>query len=243
MRPHSNVSAISRIVAICIILIVALTAVLSTYFIFEGSANSPSRCDEQLSKATGATNFCLNPLTIEILASNSSDYNVPVLVIRPGTTAQMSILYHLAVNGISGSSTHVRPNLTSTTVPYALSADSGRISNNEVKFENATMVFQNETWVLFSYNVKASSNSSRYYAILPPFYYGFYPAIAVEPSSGNLNYSELTMWGFDGIIESGEFVIPSTIVATSNLNLVNVTVPGTTICPNAACSVIIHRGY
>jgi hypothetical protein len=223
-------------------LVVAAFIVASTY----SGESTPVRqqCDLQLASEAGASsNVCLAPMTVTLSSSNSSSYIVPVLFMKPGTTATITILYHMVVNGNSGATGHSLPNVTSSSLPYALSVKTGGIAQNQVRFGNATLVSHKNNWYLYTYQVHASDNANGYYAILPPLYYGFYPALAVDSGSGQPNKTDLAMWGFSGIIQSGEFIVPSTIVATSsNIRVVNATVPSTPICPNSACSVIQHSG-
>jgi hypothetical protein len=191
-----------------------------------------------------ASNLCLQPIMVANSPTNFSEFIVPVIIMKPGTSANITILYKLLVNGASGASSHSLPNITRTTLPNLLSVDTGRLAvKSEIAFKNATLLLQQGLWRLFEYDVTAASNASGYYAILPPIYYGFYPALAVESNPNELNSTALSMWGFNGTIESGEFIIPSTIVGTSsNLNVVNATELAISTCPNSACSVIIHSG-
>ena len=59
-----------------------------------------------------------------------------------------------------------------------------------------------------------------------PFGPTLYPALAVSSEANSLDTSTLSLWGYvGGITLPGKTAIPSIIVGTSNLTIVNVTVP------------------
>ncbi|MGI0079728.1 MAG: hypothetical protein ACRECH_08890 [Nitrososphaerales archaeon] len=97
---------------------------------------------------------------------------------QPGTTATMSLLYDNMLPSLivpSEGAKPMLPNLTATDVPYALPVSTGHLPDKNVVFSNASLIFQHDSWNLCKYSLSASANSSGYYAILPPFYYGSIP--------------------------------------------------------------------
>ena len=160
------------------------------------------------------------------------------MIMNPGTTSTMDVLYLLSAR--SEGHRGPLPNVTSSEVPLTLSVPSGQLEPGKVSFSNASVVFQDTAVILYRYTVSAAADSNGYYAILPPYYYGIYPALAVGADPNGLNKSALSIWGFSGVIESQEFVVPSYIVGTGNLNVVNATVPMILNCPNPACVMISH---
>lgn len=234
-------AALNKSYSISLIFIL-IVAVLAGVYIYYATAGPPTtsqkNCDAELSDQIGAKSFCLQPISVVLSSSNSSEFYIPVLLMKPGSTASISILYHnVSVN----SPTFTYVPFTANSKPYALSVATGQLDLSGIAFSNGTQLFKNGTWWIYSYSITAASNASGYYMILPPFYTGFYPALVI--GGGPLNYSSLSMWGYTGIIESAEFVLPSTIVGTSNLQLMNVTVPAIADCPNAACIVVTHSRY
>jgi hypothetical protein len=103
-------------------------------------------------------------------------------------------------------------------------------------------VFKDKSVMIYDYTVTTLAGSAGYYAILPPYYFGMLPALAVGADPNQLNASALLMWGYSGTFLSSEVTIPSRIVWTGNMVVVNSTIPMTLDCPNAACSIISHSG-
>jgi hypothetical protein len=207
------------------------------------SSTVPVRvCDAALSAELGlsATNICLQDVQISVSSTNGSRFIVPVMVMQTGTTTTMDILYLLSSETLG----HTGPieNVTASDVPIALSVPSGRASD-QVTFSDASIVFANKNVIIYSYTVKAPYGSNGYYAILAPYYYGAYPALAVGADPDHLNESALSTWGFSGPMQSAEFALPSSIVGTGDLVLVNASVPMIPTCLNPACIVISHSGY
>ncbi len=170
------------------------------------------------------------------------EFYVPVLVMKPGGFGSIDILYHISAATIG----HVGPlpTVAPTLVPFALSVPSATLNTSRVGFSHGVPIFQNSAWIIFRYAVNASADSTGYYAIMPPFYFGIYPALDIGADSNDLNMSALSIWGYTGVIMSAEDTVPSTIVGTSGFSIVNATIPGLDYCPNPACSVISRSsGY
>jgi len=170
------------------------------------------------------------------------EFYVPVLVMKAGGVGTLDILYHLSASSIGhvGPLPTVAPNL----VPFALSVPSATINTSQVGFSDGVVVFQNSGWIIYRYTVHSSVDSMGYYAIMPPYYFGIYPALAIGVNSNDLNMTALSIWGFTGVIMSAEDTVPSTIVGTSGFSIVNATIPGLADCPNPACSQISRSsGY
>ncbi len=239
-RVNEGPSAITMLAAVVLIVIIAAGVAVTSFFLME--KQHAVSCDTRLVEQIGATSkLCLHPLNVTVSGSNSSNFEIPVLVMKPGGTGSIEILYHLsaAVIGHKGP----LPVLSSSIVPLTLSVNASREGNSKVVFSNGVLLLNNSGWLVYKYTVNTSAASTGYYAIEPPYYYGIYPALAVGIKPGDLNMSALSMWGFDGIIESGEFIVPSTIVSTSGFGLLNATVLGISYCPNAACVLISHSAY
>jgi hypothetical protein len=205
------------------------------------TATSARTCDAAFSAEVGvsATGLCLQDVQISVSPSNGSTFVVPVMVMKTGATATLDILYLLGSETVG----HTGPieNVTASDVPVALSVPSGTVSD-KVTFSNASIAFANKDVIIYSYTVSANAGSDGYYAILPPYYYGTYPALAVGADPDQLNASALSAWGFSGAMQSGEFALPSIVVGIGSLMLVNATVPMTETCPNGACVIISHSG-
>ncbi len=170
------------------------------------------------------------------------EFYVPVLVMKPGGFGTIDILYDLSASSIG----HVGPlpTVPSTLVPFALSVPSAIINTSRVGFSDGVPIFQNSAWVIYRYTVNASADSTGYYAIMPPYFFGIYPALDIGADANNLNMSTLSIWGYTGVIMSAEDSVPSTIVGTSGFAVVNATIPGLPDCPNPACSLISRSdGY
>lgn len=199
-------------------------------------------CDTSLTGELGISSpgLCLQqPLQVSVLSSNYSEYVVPVMILQPGSSTAVYILYLLADEAVAHPGQI--ENVTTSDVPVAMSVPSGEVSGL-VTFSNATVLFSSKSVILYEYTVTAAVGSDGYYAVLPPYYYGAYPALAVGASPGALNQTALQTWGYDGMMLSGEFVLPSDIVGTGNLMVVNATVPTTPECPTPACVTISHSG-
>lgn len=174
------------------------------------------------------------------MVSYVPEFYVPVLIMKPGGVGTIDILYHLSASSIG----HVGPlpTVPSTLVPYALSIASATRNTSLVEFSHGVPIFQNSAWILYRYTVNASVHSTGYYAIMPPYFFGIYPALDIGTDSNNLNMTTLSIWGYTGIIMSAEDTVPSTIVGTSGFTVVNATIPGLSYCPNAACNLISRSG-
>ena len=144
---------------------------------------------------------------------------------KPGTSASIWILYEPHAD--KGSGFNPQSKLTSFNIPTAISAISGVPSGN-VSFSKGTLLFSQNNWTIYDYTVSASANSSGYFVIIVPFGPTLYPALAVSSEANSLNTSTLSLWGYVGGITTGETAIPSIIVGTSNLTIVNVTITGIT---------------
>jgi len=55
--------------------------------------------------------------------------------------------------------------------------------------------------------------------------------------------TRMSLWGYVGAIQTGETVIPSILVGTSNLAIVNVTIPESQYCHTRACNIIASSEY
>jgi hypothetical protein len=222
-----------------LLFLVLLATVSGTYI---GWATSGGQeCNTQLSAKIGSpADLCLQTIAINYSGSNSSDAIVPVLVMKPGTSASISILYEPHAD--KGSGFNPQSKLTSFNIPTAISAISGVPSGN-VSFSKGTLLFSQNNWTIYSYTVSASANSSGYFVIIVPFGPTLYPALAVSSEANSLNTSTLSLWGYVGGITTGETAIPSIIVGTSNLTIVNVTIPESQRCMTRACNVIASSQY
>jgi hypothetical protein len=151
----------------------------------------------------------------------------------------MDILYLLSSESVG----HKGPiqNVTTLDLPVTMSVPSGKVSDR-VTFSDPTALVSGRGFIVYSYSVTAAAGSDGYYAILPPFYFGAYPVLAVGAQPDRLNQSALTTWGYDGVMQSGEFALPSDIVGTGALTLVNATVPAVPGCTTPACVIISHSG-
>ena len=224
--------------AVGLVLIVAVGAVGAAYaYLGTRSAAPAPACDTKLSDQIGAgAGVCLHPLSV-VLNTTTLDSGVPVLIIKPGTAGSVDILYHLSV-GAYVSHPNLKPNLTAAHVPLVLSVATASINRSLVGFSNGTVVFKNSDWVIYRYGLESAPDSAGYYAILPPYYWGMYPALYITSDPGSLNASSLSLWGFTGCCMSGEVTLPATIVGTHGFEVVNETVPGISYCPNLACDLI-----
>lgn len=228
-----------------IAVIVVLLVSLAGYSLLNPVPNAPTgasvACDSTLSTALGITNagLCLQDVQVSVSDFNSSDFVVPVMIMGQGTTTTVDILYLLNSESVG----HNGPiqNVTADDFPVAISVPSGKVST-QVTFSNASVLYTGKGIVIYSYTVTSSAESDGYYAIAPPFYFGVYPVLAVGAEPGQLNDTAVSMWGYDGMMQSGEFALPSDIVGTGTLVLVNATVPATPSCPNPACIVVAHSG-
>jgi hypothetical protein len=234
------VPRVLRSAEIALVIILLVIGVYGTYILLNKIPKT-ANCDSFLSKEVGANDLCLRPFTISISPSNSSDFVVPVLIAQPGGSASIEVLYHLSASTVNHQGNLA--SLTPSDVPDMLSESTGTVSPSQVTVSNGVLVYNSTAWVIYSYTLRTSSASEGYYAILPPFYYGTYPALAVASESNTLNMSALAMWGFDEVGQSSEFVIPSTIVGTSGLSVVNASVPQISYCPNSACIAVSHSLY
>jgi hypothetical protein len=160
------------------------------------------------------------------------------MIMKPGTSTTFELLYLLNARTVG----HAGPeaNVTASTLPFALSVPSGTIDTNKVMFSNTTVIYQTAAVIIYRYTLSAADDSAGYYAMLPPYYYGTYPAFAIGADPNNLNESALSIWGYSGFMISQEFIVPSYVVGTGDLNVVNATIPMISYCPNQACNMIAH---
>lgn len=238
-----------------LIFILVLVMGATTYFLSSASPHAPA-CDTLLASQIGAPagQLCLRSLNIVVSNSNFvllgggrgglvnhvPEFYVPVLVLKPGETGTMDILYHLSASTIG----HVGPlpTVPPSLVPFALSVASATVNTSRVRFSEGVVVYQDNGWIIYRYTVNSSVDSTGYYAITPPYYFGIYPALDIGSDSKDLNMSTLSIWGYTGVMMSAEDTVPSTIVGTSGFNVLNATIPGLPDCPNPACSVISRSG-
>ncbi len=235
-----EVGASKAVTALLLVSIVGIATVSVLYF----STRTPGpACDSRLTSKIGAagSGLCLRPMNVTE-DSNFTHFQVPVLVIQPGSTGTIDILYDLA-SGAYVSHPDIKPNMTATIVPLALSVATAKTNASVVGFSPGTAIFHNNRWVIFRYAVSTSSSSTGYYAILPRFYWGKFPALAVGANPESLNLTSLAMWGYTNCCISGEVIMSSTIVGAAGFTMVNATVPGISYCPNAACNLVSRSLY
>lgn len=207
-----------------------------------GSATTDHRCDQALEDGLGlqtTQGVCLEDVQVAVSSANQSDFVVPVMLMKPGSTTTLDILYLLGSESVG----HKGPimNVTAADLPVALTVPSGKLTHLVV-FSNARPLFAGRGFIAFRYTLTVSSNSTGYYAILPPLYFGTYPALAVGANPFDLNMTTLRTWGYDGVMQSAEFALPSEIVGTGTLTVVNATVPTTPACASPACIIVSHSG-
>lgn len=220
--------------AVIIVVVLASSAV----WVFFNFRTNTQACDSKLNNEIGVTNqqLCLQPLTIAVSSVNASEFVVPVLTIKPGEIGTMEILYHISASQVNHQGN--KANLTEIDMPGAISVTTATENRSKVGFSNGTLIFRDMNWAIYKYTVDTAGDSPGYYAIIPPFYYGFYPPLVVTSNPNKLNNSALSMWGFTGIIQSGEFIIPSTIIGVTGFRIVNDTIQTISYCPNSACVLI-----
>ena len=155
-----------RASSLSLLFIVAVGAIAGAYF---GIATNPSgNCNSGLSKKAGTpASICLQTIAIDYSSRNSSEASVPVLLMQPGTTASISILYE--PHSDKGSAYNPQSKLTGYNIPTAISTISGQPNITAVEFSKGTLVFAQNNWTIYSYNITASNDSSGYYAIIVPF--------------------------------------------------------------------------
>jgi len=240
-----------RVHFIALLFIMVLVAMVAAYVLLPVDAvvatevTSTPECDPQLSAEVGnlGTGLCLQQVSLSVSRSNSSEFSVPVMIMKPGTSTVVNVLYLVAAERVFHPGP--LPNITSSELPVLMSVPSGTIEPDGVTFSNALKIFQNGRVVIFSYTLTAATNSSGYYGILPQYYFGMYPALVVSASAdpNNLNMTALGLWGYTGNMISSEFFVPSYVVGTGDLNVINATVPMTESCMNPACVIIAHSQY
>ena len=235
--------AAARILVVALVLLVVVAAFSVSYLYF-GVGSGQGGCDQSLLAQIGAvgSGLCLRPLKIIVSGANSSEFVVPVLTMKAGSSGTISILYDLAA-GTYVSRPYEKPNVTASDIPLALSVATARPSPGSVDFSDARALFNSSHWVVFTYDVRAAQNATGYYAILPPEYAGVYPPIAVGGDANALNMISLAMFGYTGLSMSGEVIVPSTIVGASGMTVVNATIPMITTCPNSACVFVSYSLY
>ena len=233
---------------IAFLFMIMLVIMIASYVLLPADANvavvtGASECDPQLSAEVGdlGRGLCLRQVSLTVSPSNSSEFSVPVMIMKPGTSTVVDVLYVLASERIM----HPGPllNITSSELPVLMSVPSGTFDAGGVTFSNASDIFQNARVVIFSYTLTAATNSSGYYAILPRYYFGMYPALVVSSDPNHINMTALSLWGYTGTMISSEFFVPSYIVGTGDLNVINASVPMTESCMNPACVRISHSQY
>ena len=239
--------AVARSSAVFLVVFITAVALFSTGSLLSAAGGPQATvtdhpCDASLSTELGLspTRPCLQDVQISVSAADGSAFSVPVMVMKTSTSTTIEILYLLGSESVG----HTGPieNVTTSDAPVALSVPSGKVSES-VTFSNASIVFANKDVIVYSYTLTALTGSDGYYAILPPYYYGTYPALAVGANPDQLNATTLSTWGFTGAMVSGEFELPSSVVGTGDLVLVNATVPFTQSCLNPACVIISHSGF
>lgn len=157
----------SRAGALGLLFILLLAIVFGTYVATSFPKGGKS-CDSQLSNQIGApATLCLQPISISVLSTNSSEENVPVLTMKPGNSASVTVLYRQILKSTID---NPQMNLSSSDVPYAMSAISGMFSK-QVAFSSGTLIFRNRTSIIYRYAISAAPGSDGYYAILVPFAY------------------------------------------------------------------------
>jgi hypothetical protein len=246
MHSDTRGRAANRTVLVYLLVLLVVLVIFAGDFLLSpslvpSSSVGQSDCGSSLSSQLSSTyaGLCLRPILVSISGSNGSDMVVPVLVMKEGTTTTVDILYQLSSEMIGQQVPH--RNVTAAQVPSVLSVLSGQLVHT-VTFSNASLIFADKEIMIYSYVLTASPGSSGYYALLPPFYYGMYPVLAVGVDPSELNSSALSMWGYAGTIMSAEVTIPSTIVGTGDLSILNATVPMISYCPNSACVIISRSG-
>jgi len=240
VRPRAR-SALGRAESVFAVVIVVVGALLAAGAVSgragQSSSARTSVCDLQFSTQLGpsAKGLCLDPVQITIPTSNASEITVPVMVLSPGSSTTVEILYSVG----SESQGHIGPKVTvrPTDMPYWMSVPSGELSNRVV-FSDAHLVFQTTQVLIYQYTVTASSDSTGYYAMLPPYYVGIYPALVVGAGSNHLNLTTLSTWAYTGVDQSAENTVPSTLVNTGGLLVTNVTLADVPHCLNPACNLI-----
>jgi len=233
---------------IAFLFIIISVTMIAPYVLLPADASTvtvtgTSECDPQLSVEIGesGTGLCLRQVSLTVSRSNSSEFSVPVMIMKPGTSTVVKVLYFLAAESVN----HPGPilNITSSEPPVIMSVPSGTFDAGGVTLSNASAIFQNARVVIFSYTLTAATNSSGYYAILPLYYFGMYPALVVSADPNHPNMTALSLWGYTGTMISSEFIVPSFIVGTGDLNVINASVPMTENCMNPACVKISHSEY
>jgi len=216
--------------------------IASIFGVYVGLVTTGQQCNSQLSSQIGSpADLCLKTITINYSDENSSEAIVPVLLMKPGSTASISILYEPHPD--KGSGFNPQSKLTSFNIPTAVSAISGEPNISAVAFSEGMQVYQYDNWTIYKYNITSSNESSGYYAMIIPFGPTIYPALVIGSNSFVLNLTRMSLWGYVGAIQTGETVIPSILVGTSNLAIVNVTIPESQYCHTRACNIIASSEY
>jgi hypothetical protein len=226
-----------RASSLTILFVVAIALIAGTYFSL--ATSSTTTCNTALSnEADSPPNLCLRSIKIDY---SSSSANVPALIMKPGSSATISILYE--PHSDAGSGFNPQSKLTGFNIPTPVSAISGNPNESEVRFSRGILLSSHDNWTIYSYNVTASNYSSGYYAIIVPFGPQLYPALVISNDSNSINASMMALWGYEGSITTGETVYPSVFVGTSNLVIENVTVPVSQYCQSRACNLIASSEY
>ena len=229
--------------SVAIIVAIGVIVGASIGYSYLRSSTPGSVCDAELSSQIGMTagDICFQPLAVTQNA-NSTEFQVPVLIMQPGSTATLDILYHVST-GVYVSHSDLKPNLTATDIPLSLSVSLSTTNQSRVGFSVGKFIYSGDGWVLFRYTVSTCRDAAGYYAILPRYYWGMYPALAPGASPGAINSSALSMWGYTKCCVSGGVTVNSTIVGYGGFAVVDKQVPGIDYCPNAACNIVASSHY
>ena len=237
---RSTRAGVSISVAVVAVVLVLIGAAFG--FLYLRPAPVAPSCDTPLANQIGmGGNGCLQPLYVTQNA-NLTEFTVPVLIMQPGGTGTVDILYHVATAKYA-SHPGLRPTLSATDVPLALSVLLATTNKSQVGFSPGMTLYEGDGWVIFRYTVNAATDATGYYAVLPPYYWGMYPALAVGRTPAKANEPALAMWGYTKCCISGEVTMNSTVVGYAGFTVVDVQVPGVVYCPDAACNIVSQSHY
>lgn len=241
-RYDSGIDGRRTFPVLSLLFIVVIAGIAGAYFDLSTAGSGGSNCN--LSLEAGADTppgLCLRTIAIYYPSANSTTATVPALVMTPGSTASISILYE--PHSDLGDEFNPQSKLTGYNIPTAVDALTGNPNLAAVRFAMGTLVSEHDNWSIYSYSIITSNDSSGYYAIIVPFGPTLYPALVVEPPSTPVNASMMSLWGYVGSIESGETIIRSIFVGTSDLSIVNVTIPTSPYCMSRACNQIASSEF
>lgn len=237
--------SVARSSVVFLALLIVVLSLFTGYSVYFPAGGMPvtrqaGACDSNLLNIPEPPAYlCLQNIQVSISASNESEFVVPVMVMSTGSSTVVQIMYLLNSQSVGWPVPH--RNVTSSQVPVAISVPTGRVTQF-VKFSNASLVFEDTSVMIYDYIITSLPGSTGYYAILPPYYFGMLPALAVGAGPNQLNATALSMWGYSGTFLSSEVTIPSRIVGVGSMVVVNSTIPMIPDCPNAACNIISHSG-